>query len=293
MFIIIICSTQTCTLLLKIQLSRNEDEKLMRILLTLLISSLLALAALPSQQIQNNMSPASNNNNAINSDDVASYGNILRLRFPSMPMRSSTPFFVEAQTDANADDFTDLEDNQHPHHNSNSSEAEAGSNVEADSTSSNGHEESQEVERRVSDGGDGGDPPPMDLQFDSSSSDTSSHPSNGVADTNNHRQDRRKGWISKPNCGSIGLTLLAVVAVVACVYTIINNNMKKNALISDLQNEISSLKKEQQYLLDISQQGGGKKGKAGKDECCACLTSSVRFLSLSIYPLLFLCLCVQ
>ena len=117
--------------------------------------------------------------------------------------------------------------------------------------------------------------------------------SNGVADTN-HRQDRRKGWgICKPNWGSF-VKVVGVGVVVACVYAIIHNNMKKNALISDLQTEISSLKnKEQQYLLDITQlgseqaqQGGGKKGKAGKDDCCACLTSSVRFLS--IHPLRFL-----
>ena len=220
------------------------------------------------------MSPPSSSDDTTNRNDAAINGNVL-VRF--LPMRSSTSFLVEAQTDAN--DFTDLEGN---HHNNNSSEAEAG--------------RGQEVERRVSGGGDGGDPSmDMDLQVDSSSSDTSSHPSNGVADTNNHRRDRRKGWISKPNCGSIGLPLLVVVVVVACVYTIIDNNEKKNVLISDLQTEISSLKnKEQQYLLDISQlgseqvqKGGGKKGKAGKDECCACLTSSVRLLS-NVYTILCL-----
>ena len=138
----------------------------------------------------------------------------------------------------------------------------------------------------------GGDPS-INRQFDPSSSDASSHPSNGVADAN-HCQERRNGWgICKlPNCSSIGWSLLAFVAVVACVYTIIDNNMKKNALISDLQTEISSLKnKEQQYLLNISQLGGGKKGKAGKDECCACTTSSVS--SFQIYPYFFYVLCAM
>ena len=273
-----------------LQLSRNEDEKLMRILLTLLISPL--LAALPSQQIQNNMSPASNNNNAIksDSDDVASYGNVLRLRFPSMPMRSSTPFFVEAQTDANANDFTDLEGN---HRNSNSSEAEAGSNefanVGADSNSSNGHEkgQGQEVERRVSGGGDGGDPSmDMDRQFDSSSSDASSYPSNDY-----QLQDSGKRWRSNPTVLWIFIGLLTFGVV--CTTVIIG---RKNVVITDLENKFSSLEKK--YLSVTSKprsqskqaknnnkhKGSEKKfekvkGKTNKNECCACLTSSVRLLS--------------
>ena len=282
-----------------LQLSRNEDEKLMRILLTLLISSL--LAALPSQQIQNNMSPASNNNNAIksDSDDVASYGNVLRLRFPSMPMRSSTPFFVEAQTDANANDFTDLEGN---HRNSNSSEAEAGSNefanVGADSNSSNGHEkgQGQEVERRVSGGGDGGDPPPMDidLQFDSSSSDASSHPSNDYQ----LRDSRGKRWFSNTT-----VLWSFIVLLIVCTTVIIS---RQNVVITDLENKFSSLEKK--YLSVTSKprsqskqaknknKGSEKefvkvKGKTNKDECCACLsTSSVRLLSNVHFTLSYDCI---
>ena len=157
----------------------------------------------------------------------------------------------------------------------NSSKADGNvlANIEDASSSNHNNEVGQEVlltgRVDVSGGGD----PSNNRQFDPSSSAASSHPaSNGIADAI-HRQDRKKGWVSicKPNWGSIGIALFAGVAV-ACVLAIIHN---KNVLIRDLQIENASLKKEQQYLLDISQlglgseqaqQGGGKKGKAGKDD---------------------------
>ena len=185
-------------------------------------------------------------------------------------------------------------------HRPNSSNADGNdvlANIEdAASASSNSQAGGQEVELRDdSISGVGG--LSINRQFDSSSSNASSLPSNGVADAN-HRRDWnwRNGWVSicKPNWGSF-VKAAGVGVVVACVYTIIHS---KNALIDDLQTEISSLKnKEQQYLLDISQlgsaqaqQGGGKKGKSGKDECCACLTSSVRLLSNVHFTLSYDCI---
>ena len=247
------------------------------------------------------MSPPSSSDDTTNRNDAASNGNVL-VRF--LPMRSSTSFLVEAQTDAN--DFTDLEGNHHHHNNNNnSSEAEAGSNefanVGADSNSSNGHEDGQEVERRVSGGGDGGDPSmDMDLQVDSSSSDTSSHPSNDY-----QLQDSGKRWRSNPTVLWIFIGLLTFGVV--CTTVIIG---RKNVVITDLQNKFSSLEKE--HLLVTSKprsqskqaknnnknkhKGSEEKfekvkGKSNKDECCACLTSSVRLLS-NVYTIHFV-LCLQ
>ena len=248
------------------------------------------------------MSPSRSDNDAINrryrdGDPRDAARDALGLGFMSMSMRSSTLNLNGRPPDADADaGFIDPEDSRRR----NSSEANgmaSATGFEVVAPNGNG----QEVELRDGDDSVSGGGLSINRQFDSSSSDAPSLPSNGVADAN-HCQDWRKGWgICKPNWGSL-VKAVGVGVVVACVYAIINNNMKKNALISDLQTENSLLKnKEQQYLLDISQlgseqaqqqQGGGKKSKANKDDCCACLpTSSVRFLS--IYPLRFLCLCEQ
>ena len=140
-------------------------------------------------------------------------------------------------------------------------------------------------------GGEGD--PSINQQLDSS--DAPSHPSNGIAQAGclQDSSSGKEGWVL-PKWGSwIGIAVL--VGGLAYAITII---IEKEAVINDLQNEISSLNK--QYILASSQlQLGSKTGKSQKDDCI-CPTSSVSkvetsllfgrgFHSFQMYPYLFLC----
>ena len=222
------------------------------------------------------MSPARSNSDTINRrdrDHPASHA--LGLGFMPMSMRSTSTLNLNGRpTDADAG-FIDPEDSRRR----NSSEA-------------NGMASATGFEVVAPNGVFGrGDSSNRRLRRSRVRASSSSHPNRNsdIANHHLHRHDSTNGWrwVSKSN-----LVLIALLVIVAGFAFI--NNEKKNAIIHDLENKNSSLK--DQYLLVSSKlsqlgseqapkpkkmKGSEKKGKANKDDCCACqLTSSVRmFLS--------------